>query len=74
MSARLERKHWLVIAALLTGLATQLSALEHGWIEAATPRFIGGLLLQVVTAVTAIYVGAPRRGKFTRRTDDEHPE
>ena len=66
---KLERKHWVVLAAFLTALATQFSSIEHGWIEAMTPRFVGGVLLQIATVLTALYVGPPRKGKFTRRTD-----
>jgi len=56
---KLEGKHYAVIAALLTGVATQLLTAQHGW--AISPRRASwpGLLIQVASAITAIFVGAP---------------
>lgn len=56
---RLETKHYAVIAGLLTGCATQLLSAQHGWSDIATPGFVAGLLIQVASAITAIFVGAP---------------
>lgn len=56
---KLEPKHWAVMAGLLTGLATQLLSAQHGWSDLATPGFVAGLLIQLASAITAIFVGAP---------------
>lgn len=56
---KLEAKHWAVIAGLITGCATQLLSAQHGWSDIATPGFVAGLLIQVASAITAIFVGAP---------------
>lgn len=56
---KLEPKHYLVIAGILTGVATQLVTAQHGWSDVATPGFVAGLLIQIASAITAIFVGAP---------------
>lgn len=56
---KLEGKHYAVIAALLTGVATQLLTAQHGWSDLASPGFVAGLLIQIASAITAIFVGAP---------------
>lgn len=56
---KLEGKHYAVIAALLTGVATQLLTAQHGWADLASPGFVAGLLIQIASAITAIFVGAP---------------
>lgn len=55
---KLEPKHWLIIAGLITGIATQLFAV-NGWGEAITTKFVAGLLIQVGTTISAIFMGAP---------------
>lgn len=55
----LEVKHWAVVAGLLTGVATQLLTVQHGWADIATPGFVAGLMIQVATVISAIFVGAP---------------
>lgn len=57
----LTTKHYMVIAAMLASIGTQLSGLEHGWQDATSPAFIGGLLLSLGTTVAAIFVGAPQK-------------
>lgn len=56
---KIEPKHMAVMAAMLIALGTQLAGLEHGWADAATPTFVGGLIIQVGTTLAAIFVGAP---------------
>lgn len=56
---KLETKHWLVIAGLMTGFATQLLTAQHGWADIASPGFVAGMLIQLSSAITAIFVGAP---------------
>lgn len=57
----LQTKHYVVFAAMLVALGTQLGGLEHGWADAATPSFIGGLLMQIGTTIAALFVGAPQK-------------
>jgi hypothetical protein len=57
----LTTKHYVVLAAMLVAIGTQITGMEHGWLDAATPSFIGGLLIQIGTTVAAIYVGAPEK-------------
>lgn len=55
----LEPKHYAVIAGLMTGFATQLLTAQHGWADVASPGFVAGMLIQLASAITAIFVGAP---------------
>jgi hypothetical protein len=55
----LEPKHWLIIAGLISGTATQLATAQHGWADTLTPGFIAGLLVQVATTISAIFIGKP---------------
>lgn len=59
--ANLTTKHYAVLAAMLISLGTQLSGLEHGWADATSPAFIGGLLMQIGTTIAALFVGAPEK-------------
>jgi len=56
---RFEPKHWLIVAGLVSGVATQLATAQHGWSDTLTTGFVAGLLLQVGSTITAIFVGAP---------------
>ncbi len=56
---QMEPKHWAVVAGLLTGVATQLLTVQRGWTDIASPGFVAGLLIQVATVISAIFVGAP---------------
>ncbi len=55
---KLETKHWMVIAGLASSIATQLAS-QHGWSDTLTPGFIAGLLGQIATTITAIFIGKP---------------
>ena len=57
----LQAKHYAVIAAMIVAVGTQLAGLEHGWIDAQTPAFIGGVLIQIGTTLAAMFVGAPQK-------------
>lgn len=57
--APLEMKHFAILGGFLISLGTAIGGLEHGWHDAITPGFIGGMLGQVGTLILAIYVGAP---------------
>lgn len=57
---QLEAKHWALLGAMLVAFGTQLSGLEHGWADALTPAFIGGMLISMGTTVAAVFVGAPK--------------
>jgi hypothetical protein len=56
---KFEPKHWLVIALMVGGFATQLSGIKTGWYEVLTPPFVAGLLANVAATITAIFIGAP---------------
>ena len=55
----LQMKHCAVLAAFLVSLGPQLGGLEHGWHDALTPTFIGGLVAQIGTIIAAIAIGRP---------------
>ena len=55
----MQPKHWAVIALLIGGVATQLASTQHGWADTLTPGFVAGLLMQVASAISALFVGAP---------------
>lgn len=69
----LEPKHWAVIAAMMTGVGTQLLTASHGWTDIATPGFAAGLLIQIAAAITAIFVGAPGAGAAQATTKATDP-
>ncbi|HUR19851.1 MAG TPA: hypothetical protein VMZ90_03530 [Vicinamibacterales bacterium] len=56
-----ETKHFVVLAAMLGAIGTQLGGLEHGWHDAMTPQFVGGLLASMGATVAALFVGAPEK-------------
>lgn len=60
---KLETKHIAVFAALLISVGTQISGLEHGWHDAMTPQFVGGLVMGVGTTIAAVFVGSPTASK-----------
>ena len=55
----MQTKHWAVVGALIVAVGMQLVSLEHGFADAFTPGFIGGLLIQIGTTVAALMVGSP---------------
>ena len=57
----LQPKHYAVLAAMFVAFGTQLGGLEHGWTDATSPAFIGGLLMQIGTTLAALFVGAPHK-------------
>jgi hypothetical protein len=54
-----EPKHTAVVAALLVTLGTQIGGLQHGWRDATSPQFIGGLLMSIATTLSALFMGSP---------------
>lgn len=56
---KLTAKHYAVIAGLLTGVATQLLTAQHGWSDTMTTGFAAGLMIQLASAITGLFVGAP---------------
>lgn len=56
----MQTKHWMIVAAMLVAIGTQFGGLEHGWRDATTPAFIGGLLMSMGTTIAALFVGAPK--------------
>ena len=56
----METKHWAIVGAMFIAIGTQLAGLDHGWRDACTPAFIGGLMIQIGTTVAALFVGPPK--------------
>lgn len=56
-----QTKHWIIVAALLVAIGTQIGGMEHGWHDAMAPGFVGGLLIQIGTTLAALFVGAPQK-------------
>lgn len=55
----MQTKHYAILAALLVTIGTQIAGLAHGWHDATTPTFVGGLVLQIGTTLAALFVGSP---------------
>lgn len=55
----MEPKHYAIIGAMLIAIGTQLSGMVHGWHDAMTPTFVGGLIIQVGTTLTAMLLKEP---------------
>ncbi len=68
---QLEPKHWLLIAGMISGLATQLLTAQHGWSDVLTPGFVAGLLIQTASAITALFVGAPGAEAAMAKKDEQ---
>lgn len=58
----MKGKHWMILAAFFGALGAQLSGLEHGWHDAMSPTFVGGVLAQVATVMAAMFTAAPSGG------------
>lgn len=57
----LHTKHYALIGGLLIAIGLQLSGVQHGWRDVASPGFIGGLIVQIGTTLAAIFTGAPQK-------------
>lgn len=66
---KFETKHWVVIAGMITSVAAQLAA-AHSWADTLTTTFVAGLLIQVGTTITAIFVGAPGASSELQRAHE----
>ena len=55
----MKPRHWAVVAALLVSMGSQVTGLKHGFADALTPGFVGGLLIQIGTTLAALLVGSP---------------
>ena len=69
----LQMKHYAVLAAFLVSLGPQLGGLQHGWHDALTPTFIGGLVAQIGTIIAAVTVGSPFSRDANARTQTAGP-
>ena len=69
-----KTSHTMIIGALLVALGTQLAGLEHGFQDALTPAFIGGLLVQIGTTVGAMLIGSPLPPPKWDRIERRAPE
>lgn len=54
-------KYWMLLAGMLVALGAQITGLEHGWHDAVTPMFIGGILGQFGVLVASVFVDPPER-------------
>ena len=59
--AKLERKHWLLIAGFLTATAAVIGGLDH-WADMTKPAVVSGLLGQLAVVIGSLYAGAPGTG------------
>jgi len=64
MVSRLEPKHWALIASFLGSTALVIAGLDH-WGDFFKPAVVGGLLGQLSTLMTAVFVGAPPNPNLT---------
>lgn len=67
---KLQTKHYIIIAGALIALGMQISGLEHGWRDAMTPGFIGGLVVQIGKDILNLLTDAPRDPERRTRADD----
>lgn len=56
---KFEKKHYAVLAGFLAAVATQLATAQHGWVDISTPGFVAGVLMQLATTISALFVGSP---------------
>lgn len=61
MNFQLQGKHVAVLLGLMTAIGTQISGMQHGWHDAMTPQYVGGLLLQIATTLGALFVTPPAK-------------
>lgn len=54
----MKPQHYAVLGSALAALAIQIGGL-HQWGEATTPTFVSGAILQIATAVVAIFTPKP---------------
>jgi hypothetical protein len=54
----MKTHNWNTIALYAAAIGAQLLAL-HSWHEAATPQFVGGVIIGLVAVVKAIYQSGP---------------
>lgn len=66
----LTTKHYVVIGGAIVALGMQLSGLQHGFHDALTPTFIGGLLVQIGKDFLNFYIDAPRDPEAHTRASD----
>ena len=57
----LQGKHFALLGACIVAIGMQLAGVKHGWTDVLTPTFVGGVLLQVATAVAAVFTEAPEK-------------
>ena len=57
----LRGKHWAIVCTMLAAIGTQLAGMDHGWHDAQTPTFIGGVILSVATTLGALFTDAPHK-------------
>lgn len=64
------------LALFISGLATQLSGIESGWVNILTPKFVSGMLIQLSGFILSVWGGIEtkpsRNGQRTRSEDIAH--
>lgn len=62
------------LALFLSGIATQLGGLEHGWIDVTNIKFVAGMMVQLSGFILAVWGGIetkPPRNKDSRERDSD---
>jgi hypothetical protein len=54
-------KHYAVLGGLIVAVGTQLAGLKGGWADVLTPLFVSGLVIQIGTTITALFMDAPKK-------------
>lgn len=49
--------HWIALGMFLTGIATQIAGLQHGWHDATTPAFVSGVIMNAGSIIVAAASG-----------------
>ena len=68
----LKPQHWVAIGTFISALALQLGGMQHGWVDATTPTFVAGVLVQAASLITALTAGSvvPRDPNSNQRATD----
>ena len=67
------------LALFISGLAAQLGGMQHGWVDALTPMFVAGMMVQLSGFILSVWGGIetkPYRNidKRTRSSDTDNTE
>jgi hypothetical protein len=67
------------LALFISGIAAQLSGMQHGWLDALTPMFVSGMLIQLSGFILSVWGGIETKpyrdiNSKTRSSDNEREE